>query len=229
MAAKKESTKVTSITEKKDRNDQRKPIDAAAPPRTDTLEAQEGAGTAADAGTAAEGNTPATGETDKDVRQANLAAGDEAARKTAKAGKGKPHPNAPNPAQNLARDLILFMVDQCKALPKPWQQMGEIEQDDFIQRLRKKAELTVANAVTIAAAGGEFRKAVLELATVNAKAKTTVVQLTIPSVCSDEIHSLLDARGQRVVVLLGVDPATFGVGNDGVKADAQQRPLFKAK
>lgn len=214
MASKKEpgagSATVTPIKGGKkaaaDRNDQRKP---------DTLDGQE-------QGQEAAGAAPAT---DDAQRQANLAEGDEKARKTAKAGKGKTHPNGPSAAQNLARDLILFMVDELKALPKPWQTMGEIEQDDVIQRLRKRAEVTVANAVTIAAANGDFRKAVLELATVNVKAKTSVIQLTIPSVCGEELHNLMDARGQRIVVLLGVDPATFGVGNDGVKADAQQRKL----
>lgn len=203
--------KVTPITQgKKDRNDQRKP---------DTLEQQEGASAPGDA--QGDATSPPA---DEATRQANLAKGDEKARTTARR-TGKTHPNAPNAAQNLARDLILFMVDELKALPKPWPQMGEVEQDDVIQRLRKRAEVTVANAVTIAAAGGDFRKAVVELAAVSIKAKTSECKVTIPSVCGEELHHLMDARGQRVVVLLGVDPATFGVGNDGVKADAQQRKL----
>lgn len=153
--------------------------------------------------------------------QANLAAGDAKARKTA-----KPDPRAAPAATNLARRLISHVIDEIRALPKPWVQLSEVDQDDVIQRVRKNAEELLADVVTVAATGGDYRKVVLELATVNVKAKTTVAQLNIGSGESESIHNLLDARGQMVCLVLGVDPRAFGVGNDGVKPEKDQRPLL---
>lgn len=212
---------------KADANDQRKP---------DTLEQQERAAEQLAGDTPAPGDAlPAAG----DAASANDA-GASAQDGGTPANEGEAHPTAkpkrqgavrglPPAAENLARNLILAVVDEIKAMQKPWQQLDEVAQDDALARIRKRCNLVVADAVAIAAAGGDYKKAVLELAVVNSKAKTTEVKLTIPSVCSEEIHNLLDVRGQRVVVLLGVDPATFGVGHDGVKADANQLEISLEK
>lgn len=216
-------TKLTAVP-KADANDQRRP---------DTLEqqeAQEGVGVADVARAMAGGTSEPAGDQPPpaDIGQAPPEAGAVQDTRPKQARKGATR-NAPPAAENLARHLILAMVDELRALPKPWPQLGEVEQEDVIARLRKRCNLVVADAVTVAAAGGNYKKAVLELAAITTKAKTTDVKLTIPTVCGEEIHNLLDVRGQRVVVLLGVDPATFGVGNDGVKGDANQLELIKDK
>lgn len=200
-------------TPKPDANDQR------APARVDTLEQQEAQG---DTGNPLPPTDPPEGA---GTAEGAGASNDTRPKDKRKGGRGSPPPAA----ENLARHLITGMVEELRALPDVWAKLSETAQDDVIARLRKKCNLVVADAITVAASGGNYRKAVLELAGITSKAKTTDVKLVIPSACTEEIHNLLDVRGQRVVLLLGVDPATFGVGNDGVKGDANQLELIKAK
>jgi hypothetical protein len=211
-----------STTSKPDANDQR------APARTDTLEQQEAQAAGLDPAEAAATPPTSSDPPPADIGPAPPEAGATNDTRPKAARKGATR-NAPPAAENLARHLITAMIEELRALPKPWPQLGETEQEDVIARLRKKCNLVVADAITVAAAGGNYRKAVLELQAVNSKAKTTECKLAIPSVCTEEIHNLLDVRGQRVVLLLGVDPATFGVGYDGVKGDANQLELIKAR
>lgn len=153
-------------------------------------------------------------------REETLAAGDAKARKTAKRD-----PRAAADATNLAKRLITHQIDELRALPRPWQQLSEQEQEDVITRLRKNSEELLAELVTQVASGGDFRKVILELSAVNTKAKTTVATLAIPTADTEGVHNLIDARGNMVALVLGVDPKTFGVGNDGVRAEPDQRPL----
>lgn len=156
----------------------------------------------------------------KPDRETTLAAGDAQARKTA-----RPDPRAAAGPVNLARDVLTAMLDEVKALPRVWAQLSELDQDDVIQRLRAVAERTVVDAIAQAAAGGDFRKAVLELATVAIKPKTSECKLTIPTAMSEQLHDLVANRGQAVVVILGVDAHNFGVGNDGVRPEKDQPSL----
>lgn len=128
--------------------------------------------------------------------------------------------------RNLVARLIKFTIQELReADGKAYQLMGEDQQDEIIQRLRKNAEEMVAEMVALAASGSALSRVIVTLKTVSVKDKVNDIKMQIKAGAAG-IHELVSAQGEDVVVLIGADPAEFGVGADGVAPEADQRPLL---
>lgn len=128
--------------------------------------------------------------------------------------------------RNLVSRLIKFTLQELRESDgKPYQLMGEDQQDEIIQRARKNAEEMVAEMVAIAAGGNSVSRVIVTLKGVSVKDKVTDIKMQVKT-GAQGIHDLVTAQGEDVVILLGADPAEFGVGADGVAPEADQRPLL---
>jgi len=128
--------------------------------------------------------------------------------------------------RNLVARLIKFTLQELReADGKPYQLMGEEQKDEIIQRARKNAEEMVAEMVALAAGGTATSRVIATCKVVSVKDKVTDVKLQLKTVNAG-VHDLVSAQGEDVVVLIGADPAEFGVGADGVVPEADQRPLL---
>jgi len=128
--------------------------------------------------------------------------------------------------RNLVARLIKFTLQELReADGKPYQLMGEEQQDEIIQRARKNAEEMVAEMVALAAGGSALSRVIVTLKTVSVKDKVTDIKMQVKT-GTQGIHDMVTAQGEDVVVLIGADPADYGVGADGVVPEKDQRPLL---
>ena len=57
-------------------------------------------------------------------------------------------------AETMLGDLMHTVIDMAKALQKPWQQLGEREQQDWLDSIEKQCETAAKRVVEIIASGG---------------------------------------------------------------------------
>lgn len=57
-------------------------------------------------------------------------------------------------AKTMHGDMMNHMIEMAKALPKPWQQMSEDEQDDWIASIESRCKHIIEQTVSIIASEG---------------------------------------------------------------------------
>lgn len=125
-------------------------------------------------------------------------------------------------ADTLGRDILGALVDELKAAPDCWQKMNSIQQDDCINRLRKRTHEVVTSALELLLRG-HYPSCEAELDSISVR-KGIQVRLTIPR-GSRNFHELADAVGTRVLVVIA-DPEDYEQRMDEVRAAADQGELF---
>ncbi len=126
--------------------------------------------------------------------------------------------------RNITRRLMEMCLQELKEIDKPWQMLSEDAQDDIIHRVRKGCNELTAEVIATVAAGASKSRAIVSLVSVSVKPKVTDIKLQISS-SAPEVHNLIGARGEDVVLVMGSDPHDFGVGKDGIEADPQQASI----
>lgn len=124
-------------------------------------------------------------------------------------------------------DLMHVVLDCAKALPKPWQQLSEHEQDTWLRSIDKQCKSAIAQCVTLVAGGNHIAMpATLDSVTFKGGVKAS---LTIDKHSQNRID-LADAAG-KIVQLVIFDPAelTGEKGKPAATKDQKSLPLDDKK
>jgi hypothetical protein len=123
-------------------------------------------------------------------------------------------PRAEIAAETMHGDLMALVVDELKAAPRSWPELSEDEQDEVIERVRRRTGEAVEDVVRIIATAG-FKRIPAKLDSVQVK---DGLKITLSALQNDPArHDLMDAQGSTVALVLA-DPAQFGGGTEAVKA-----------
>ncbi len=125
--------------------------------------------------------------------------------------------------ESLSGDLAEFMVNQLRALPKPWTVMSEAEQREMIERTRVGAERAVRNMVTLLASDGRPSiEGALEK--FDGDSKRLVLKVSVPhhGANADRIFGLVGGR----VLIVHADAAPYLGGGEDIAPDPDQPGIF---
>lgn len=118
-------------------------------------------------------------------------------------------------------EMLQLIIDEIKAAPDVWQKMSQDQQDDMIDRCKRRLTTAVEQAVThIVAAGRPVITADVESVTF----KDGIKAVLKVSQSNPLRHELADATGLQVLVVV-TDIKQFSGGTDGVQSDADQPEL----
>lgn len=126
-------------------------------------------------------------------------------------------------AETIGHDLLAACLDELKAMPDVWQKLNQEQQDDVIERVRKRVEDNVRQAVgLIAAQGGIVVVADLESIAIKDGIKATIKvhRGNAPSAK----HALFESANKPCMLVV-TDAADFMHGTDEVKGEPDQRGL----
>lgn len=124
-------------------------------------------------------------------------------------------------ADTMLGDLMGVVLDELKAAPDVWQKLGEVEQDDAIDRIRRQCAAAVEDCVRIIATQGFSRiRAKVDAITVKDGIKAT---LTLAQ-HDPARHELVDAQGSSVFIVLA-DVEQFSGGVAAIHAEPDQQAL----
>lgn len=124
-------------------------------------------------------------------------------------------------SETVAGDLLTAVVQELKVLPDIWAKLPENEQNEIIDRVRKRVGDNVRKAVRLIASENRI--------TVAADLKKVVFGDHIEAVFTIAARDparleLADSRGQACLIVV-TDAAAHMGGLDGVKGDPDQRDL----
>lgn len=123
-------------------------------------------------------------------------------------------------AQTMLGDLVGLVIDELKAAPDVWQKLSERKQDEVIDRVRRRCEDAIRQAVHfIYSEGRTVITADLEQLT----AKDGIKAVLTLNRHDENRHELLDSVGKPVLVIVG-DAQAF-TGGAMPKPDPQQSEL----
>lgn len=121
----------------------------------------------------------------------------------------------------LLGDLLQLIIDEIKAAPDVWQKMSQDQQDDMIDRAKRRLTTAVEQSVThIVAAGRPVITADVDSVTF----KDGIKAVLKVSQSNPLRHELADATGLQVLVVV-TDIKRFSGGTEGVKSDDDQPGL----
>lgn len=126
-------------------------------------------------------------------------------------------------SDSMGKDLLCFLVQEFKALPKPWQQLSEHDQNEVLDRARLKVESIVHDAVSILSGNGW----VSVLADIEGIAIKDHVKVTLKVTRGNSeiaMHELYGSRNQPCRVVL-CSPEAYTGGMDAIKGEADQRVI----
>lgn len=125
-------------------------------------------------------------------------------------------------AETVGVDLLGALLDEIKALQKPWQSMSKGEQNEVIDRLRERVKQNVQQAVALISAEDRVTVvATLEQVTFKGAIKATL------ALSKSNVHrlDLADNVGEQVLVC--IMPADQFTGKmDDVEGDDDQRSFL---
>lgn len=126
-------------------------------------------------------------------------------------------------AETIGLDLLSAMIDEIKAMPDVWQKLPQIQQDDVIERLTKRIEDNVRQAVHIIASEDQVTVvADIESVAIKDGIKAT---LKIHAGNSQSAKEQLFNSVRRACMVVVTDAGDFTRGMSEVKSDADQPQL----
>lgn len=128
-------------------------------------------------------------------------------------------------ATTMLGDLMHCVVDLAHALPKPWQQLGEGEQQVWLNSVEAQLTKAVHDCVRIVASRGSTTvPATVESMTFKNGAKVILKLVSLTDGHHQGAHEIADAIGQVVAITLS-ETAELTNGEGKPKADPDQKPL----
>ncbi|MEO7917718.1 MAG: hypothetical protein ABIR16_08755 [Dokdonella sp.] len=125
-------------------------------------------------------------------------------------------------AETMLGDLVSLVLDEIRAAPDVWPRLGQQEQDDVIDRVKRRCGEAVEDCVRIIATQGFSRiRATVESVAIKDGIKAVVTL----SKHDPNRHELADAQGSSVYLVLA-DPEQFSGGTAGIKGDPDQGALL---
>ena len=127
-------------------------------------------------------------------------------------------------AEHVGTDLLGALLDEIKQLQSPWQNTPQHLQAELIDRLRRRVEANVKQAVALIAAEGRVTVVgTLEQVTFKGAIKATL------ALSKSNVHRLdmADNVGQEVLVVI-MPAEQFTGGMDGIEADPDQSDMLES-
>lgn len=119
-------------------------------------------------------------------------------------------------------DLVTLVLDEMKAMPKSWQEIGEEEQDFILERLDMRVSRIIKTAVNILASQNRpVVRANVESITFKGGIKAV---LQVPAHAPNR-HDLSDAEGQEVMIVITGAEHVIDNGEGMPEADKDQPEL----
>lgn len=122
---------------------------------------------------------------------------------------------------SMGKDLLAFLVQEFKAMPKPWQQLSESEQNDVLDRARYMVETIVHDAIEIVTAG-EWVSVLADVENIAIKDHVKVTLKIARSNSEESMHELYNSRNQACRIVLASAEQYIG-GMDEIKGESDQR------
>lgn len=101
--------------------------------------------------------------------------------------------------ETMLGDLMNCIKEQVKALPKPWQQLSESQQYDYLDRIEQQCRAAVTQAVNIIMSQGKVTvEAIVEQVTFKDGVKVVMKMMK----GTTGVHDLADSEGQAVLIIV---------------------------
>lgn len=123
-------------------------------------------------------------------------------------------------ASTMLGDLMKMVVEQCKAMPKSWQEMSESDQDNYLYRIETQCRMAVVQCVQIIASNGLTRIPVEIISTMIKKGVEVKAELVDPHMVID----LVSAETKMAMLVLA-DSSQFTSEKGKPASEADQRSL----
>lgn len=123
--------------------------------------------------------------------------------------------------ETLLGDLMLVVVDELKAARDVWQRLSQDEQDEAIERLKRRLTETVRECVRIISSGD---RPTIPAQVVQVVFKDGIKATLALSKGNSRRHDLADSVGAQVLVVVP-DHVDYEGGTDQVKSEPDQRNL----
>lgn len=159
---------------------------------------------------------------EQDKKAADAVNRDASAKKRVTAAKKALERSRNYAASGLAAQITETLIDEIRALDKPWHQTPEAEQAVVIARLSDRVYNAMQNAVQVMSAVGH-KAVICNLFSVTFKDGVRAVVTVAPG--SHLRHDLADYATKDVVLVLS-DPGVFMQGLQDIKPDADQPKLI---
>lgn len=125
--------------------------------------------------------------------------------------------------QHIGKDLLAAMIDELKSAPNSWQKLTKDQQDDVIDRLKRRIAVNITAAVSIIAAKdrptltGHVKKVTF--------ADSGVEGQIVLSKNQPGRHDLSDSQGEDVLIVI-TNPKEFTQTMDDIEGEQEQRTIF---
>lgn len=124
-------------------------------------------------------------------------------------------------AETMHGDLMSIVLDELKAAPDVWQRLGEVEQQEVIDRIKARTFAAINTCVALIAAS-HFTRLAAKVESVTVKDGIKAV-LTL-SQFDPARHELVDAQGETAYIVLA-DAEAFTGGAEAHEPDPDQAEL----
>lgn len=125
-------------------------------------------------------------------------------------------------AEHIGSDLLSALLDEIKALQKPWQSMSQRNQNEVIDRLRMRIEHNIENVITMIAA--QDRPCLIGRVE-KVEFKNDVKCILNFSRENPSRHELSDAVGQMVMIIVTENVESYVGGMEDIQGDPDQGEL----
>lgn len=126
-------------------------------------------------------------------------------------------------SDTLGKDLLTFLIQEFKALQKPWQQLSESEQNTAIDRAKSRIEHAVTAAISILFGNGCV-SVIADIEGVAIKDNVKCILKVSRTNTSDAMQVLFTAHNQPCRILLA-SPEQYLGGMDEVTGESDQSSL----
>lgn len=124
-------------------------------------------------------------------------------------------------AEDMSYELLTTLLMQVRMLPKPWDQMPKVKQDEVIESFKKAIRTSVNDAVKLIASNDRVTvEGELEQVTIKDGVKA---QITV-SKSAENLSELFEAVGSPVLIVCADNPV-YDRGLDDVEGEDDQRSL----
>jgi len=134
-------------------------------------------------------------------------------------------------AENCLGDMVKAVLDQVKSMQKPWQELSETEQGEYLYRIKQECHSVLTQVADHVATNGQTAlKAKVESVTFKGGVKAA---LEIPN-HQEAKHDLADAVGTDVIIVISDNGSLYSANEMADPAepeldfDAEEDPVAEA-
>jgi hypothetical protein len=125
--------------------------------------------------------------------------------------------------ETIGKDLLGLVIQECKVMPKVWQQLSQFDQDMVIDRARYRIESAVRTAIGLIVSDG-YTSVIADLEGVAIKDDIKATFKVSRGNPSDSMQELFSSHNQACRIILS-SAAQYTGGMDEVRGESEQSEL----